>query len=568
MHLKKYFYTLLVAVLWQITAISQQSNHLVVFTNESQPFFVILNGIRQNDQPETNVRITGLNEDFYRLRVIFQNTQIPPVDQSVFFERMGMLTNIEIIHRRNRFRARYAGSMALSGAPAAPNSQTQIAYQQTEGGNTNANPNSTPNNTVSTPNNVQQPHQQQEQNTPTNPGNHGSVSISWSSNTDKNEDNSSNQTSETTITADWEFIMNGTRCPAPNVSAANFQNFIQRMEAENLFNRENMMVNFIQNHCMQAQQIADLIGLGYTTVNALNIAKIGYRHTWDTQNYHLVFNALKDQNQQTQLLEMLQIKPKNNPPNLVPDNTEPIPSQPAFGGYSAEWIFQGNSPIVDYFGFIGCANASRLDLPAVIAAVKKGRFSEDKMNAAENGIQGKCLTVDEILKISEQFSHESDRIAFIQKAAPNVIDIDRLFLLHSALRHSSSRDELHAFLSEKDWQDYGWVYHEKFDPFLSGYDGEIGKDYPLVDVTLLDRNLKSLSFQSDKLIVLQQALMKRSISVAQLKHISGHFRSDSDLIDMWRTIYPAIFDLDRFGSLESLLRFSSSKEEFRTIGKN
>lgn len=568
MQLKNYFIILTAIVLWQTTGFSQQTNHLVVFTNESQPFYVILNGIRQNDQPETNVRIIGLNEDFYRLRVIFQNTEIPPVDQSVFFERMGMLTNIEIIHRRNRFRARYAGSMALNNAPAAPNTQTQIAYQQTEGGNTNTTPNSAPNNPVSTPNNTQQPPQQQT--TPSNPGNSGSgsVSISWSSPSNKDEDNTSDQSSETTMTSDWEFMMNGTRCPAPNVSANNFQNFIQRMEAENLFNRENMMVNFIQNHCMQAQQIADLIGLGYTTVNALNIAKIGYRHTWDTQNYHIVFNALKDQNQQTQLLEMLQIKPKNNPPNLVPDYPETVPSQPTFGGYSAEWIFQGNSPIADYFGFIGCANASNLDMETIITAVKKGRFSEDKMIAAENGIRGKCLTVDEILKITEQFAHESDRMAFLQKAAPSAIDIDRLFLLHTALRHSSSRDELHAFLTNQEWKDYGWVYHEKFDPFLSGYDGEIGKDYPLVDISLLEKQLKALSFQSDKLILLQQALMKRSISVEQLKQIAGHFRSDSDLLEMWKMVYPAIFDLDRFSNLASQLRFSSSKEEFQSIGKN
>lgn len=561
----------------QYIGIAQQTNELVVFTNESQPFYVIVNGIRQNENPETNVRVTNLNEDFYRLRVIFENNEIPPVDQSVYYDKMGMLYNIEVIFRRNRYRARFAGSTPLNNAPAPPSSQTQISYQQEGNQANNATPTNTPNNTK--PHEPEGTHQQEQEETiSTNQGNHGSVGISWSSSTNSNEENTNNQSVEFSIEAEWEFIMNGTRCPQPNVNAANLQNFIQRMEAENMFNRENMMISFIQNHCMMAQQIADLIGLDYSTVNALNVAKTGYRHTWDTQNYHLVIQAINDENQQIQLLEMLQIKPANTPTETVttetlPNETMPIetditPSQPSFGGYSAEWIYQGENTVTNYFGFIGCTNANRVDLKNTIAEVKKARFSSDKLKAAEKGVQGKCLTVDEILKIAELFAHESDRMTFLRQAALNTIDIDRLLLLHSALRHSSSRDELHEFISNQEWSDYGWIYNEAFDPFLTGYDGEIGKDYPLVDVELLDKNLKSMSFQSDKLILIEQALLKRSISVEQLTQISSHFRSDSDFLEMLKLVYPSVFDINSFSKLESQLRFSSSKEEFQTIGQN
>ncbi|HQK98923.1 MAG TPA: hypothetical protein PLH61_12965, partial [Bacteroidia bacterium] len=48
-----------------------QSSNVILFTENGEKFTAILNGIRQNDRPETNVKITGLNAEFYKLKVIF-----------------------------------------------------------------------------------------------------------------------------------------------------------------------------------------------------------------------------------------------------------------------------------------------------------------------------------------------------------------------------------------------------------------------------------------------------------------------------------------------------------------
>ena len=61
-----------------------QTSKLSVFSENGEKFWVVMNGIRQNDKPQTNVKIEGLDQPNYRLRVIFEDEKIKPVDQSVY----------------------------------------------------------------------------------------------------------------------------------------------------------------------------------------------------------------------------------------------------------------------------------------------------------------------------------------------------------------------------------------------------------------------------------------------------------------------------------------------------
>ena len=45
---------------------------------------MILNGLRQNEKPETNVKITGLNASTYKVKVIFENTALGSFDQTAY----------------------------------------------------------------------------------------------------------------------------------------------------------------------------------------------------------------------------------------------------------------------------------------------------------------------------------------------------------------------------------------------------------------------------------------------------------------------------------------------------
>ena len=57
---------LLLCALTLITALSgiaQATSNLIIFASDPTPFYAIVNGIRQNSEPQTNVKITGLSNN-------------------------------------------------------------------------------------------------------------------------------------------------------------------------------------------------------------------------------------------------------------------------------------------------------------------------------------------------------------------------------------------------------------------------------------------------------------------------------------------------------------------------
>jgi len=68
---------------------AQIVNNLVVFCNEGERFTLILNGIQQNQNPETNVRVVGLDLKVYQVKVIFQNHKIKDHNTTISFFRTG-----------------------------------------------------------------------------------------------------------------------------------------------------------------------------------------------------------------------------------------------------------------------------------------------------------------------------------------------------------------------------------------------------------------------------------------------------------------------------------------------
>jgi len=69
-----------------IVGFAQQSMNLVVFSDDGQPFYLVINGVRQNVSPETNVRITDLKAEMQRVKAIFSNAGVGDVDGNVMCE--------------------------------------------------------------------------------------------------------------------------------------------------------------------------------------------------------------------------------------------------------------------------------------------------------------------------------------------------------------------------------------------------------------------------------------------------------------------------------------------------
>lgn len=66
-----------------ILNVSSQTATVTVFSQDGEKFWVILNGIRQNDSPSTNVKVTGLSSPNYRLKIIFEDEKSNTIDKDI-----------------------------------------------------------------------------------------------------------------------------------------------------------------------------------------------------------------------------------------------------------------------------------------------------------------------------------------------------------------------------------------------------------------------------------------------------------------------------------------------------
>src|SRR5882672_5574978 len=96
--MKKVFFLLLISTMVQLEAASQIINNLVVFSNDGEKFTLILNGERQNLNPESKVKVTDLTLKVYKVTLIFEDQKFKPHNTDLTFFN----TNYECVFTLNR----------------------------------------------------------------------------------------------------------------------------------------------------------------------------------------------------------------------------------------------------------------------------------------------------------------------------------------------------------------------------------------------------------------------------------------------------------------------------------
>ncbi|MGZ4090070.1 MAG: DUF4476 domain-containing protein [Bacteroidia bacterium] len=144
---------------------AQDTYNLVLFSDDGEPFFAFVNGIRQNDKPETNIKVTGLNSQALSIRVQFEDGKLPVLKQNMAPEA-GYEHTVRIKKNVKKvMKMQYFGKVALNEAPRTTASTIQYhtaenpmdnGSQQTDNGISNDSE-STTMNTASTTVNTSSP---------------------------------------------------------------------------------------------------------------------------------------------------------------------------------------------------------------------------------------------------------------------------------------------------------------------------------------------------------------------------------------------------------------------------
>lgn len=121
---------LLLAVYATVQAFAQTSN-LVFFSTGGEKFYVILNGIRQNEKAETNVKVTGLPQPYYDTRIIFEDKALGELKKLLNFNP-GTETVFNVMkNNKGEYVCRWQSEVPLAqAAPPAPG-QNVMVYTQT-----------------------------------------------------------------------------------------------------------------------------------------------------------------------------------------------------------------------------------------------------------------------------------------------------------------------------------------------------------------------------------------------------------------------------------------------------
>lgn len=124
-------FVLLCAFFFGITTAGfMQSGNVVFFAEQGEKFSVIMNGLRVNDKPETNIKVSDLRSEFYKVKIIFDNPNIPDIDKNVAIVLGEEVTYNIRKNKKGEYILAYFSQTPLAQLPPPPPNQTTIVYTQ------------------------------------------------------------------------------------------------------------------------------------------------------------------------------------------------------------------------------------------------------------------------------------------------------------------------------------------------------------------------------------------------------------------------------------------------------
>ena len=307
-----------------------QTANAVLFTENGEKFTAILNGIRQNDKSETNVKITGLNAEYYKLKVIFDNKSIGERNFNLAVQIGNESTYNIKKNSKGEYVLRFMSVVPIAEAPPSSPSQSEVVYTSNPAAETSNTGTITHQTTTTTT--VKGGHSNPDDinfNMGVNVGDQGgNVSINMSG---MDGSNSSSTTTHTTTTTTLSNNIhqnpqheqpappppppaylpgyNGPYgCPAP-LSQIDFNALKQTIKTKN-FEDTKMTIakQVVSKQCFFVYQVKEIMQLFSFEESKLEFAKYAYDHTYDLGNYFKVNDAFTFESSIDDLNEYIQSK--------------------------------------------------------------------------------------------------------------------------------------------------------------------------------------------------------------------------------------------------------------------
>jgi hypothetical protein len=411
-----------------------QSN-LTVFNNGGQQFFVILNGIKQNSVPQTNVVVSGIKNGGYAMKVIFADGKTPDLNRRLFFEEPQDVS-FEAVFKKGKGNLRLISIVPVSGSM-----NNGLVYRENDGfiysdapvvnqqhNNWNAKPNS---NQQTDWNNQQNVNQQTNWNTNTQ--------ISTPQNTDNNWNNQQTQTTFQTNTTGQP--MNGSVQVNTNL---NTNQTNTQWNDNNLNGGVNLNVN-VNGTGMNTTFVDPVTGETFNMNMNMNVDGLNTQQT-TTQTTTVTTNTSGNWNQQNNQTQQNTNWNNNQQNNQNQQNTNWSNTQQ--NTQNNNWNNQTQpitAPPVTNSKFINCTNAI-WNFDEFMSDLKEQSFESSKIDIMKKDLVQTCVSFQQAKQMLELLTFEASRYEMAQYLYFRMTD-----------RPAAERGMLPLFTFEatkNDWRDF------------------------------------------------------------------------------------------------------------------
>lgn len=285
---------------------AQAQSDLVVFSDNGERFFLVVNGQQYNKTPETNVKAADLKADFVRVKIIFENGQLPEITNNTPLEFGSETTMMIKQDKKGAYKLIWRGTAPRNAQAVAPIQQPMPAaapmqqpVQQTAvvvPGGTVVQQTTTTTTIGGSPNSA---------NVSIGVPGVGGISINVNDGGMGMNETIQQTTTTTTIGTNTNVYQqpvqqvqpvqqygpgwNG-RCyaMAPDAFAA-AKRSIEAADFEQT--KLSVAQQIASSHCMTSGQVREVLGLFDFEQTKLDFAKRTYPNVWDPQNYFMVNDA-------------------------------------------------------------------------------------------------------------------------------------------------------------------------------------------------------------------------------------------------------------------------------------
>ena len=446
-----------------------QGSNLILFAEQGEQFWVILNGIKQNDQPQTNVKITSLVAPSHKLKIIFKEDAKGELDKTIYLQQQySEDTYVIKKNNKNAYIMRFMNTVPLAQAPQQNPNQQVIIYSATPppvqnnngvslGVNVNEQNTGQNNNGVSIGVNVNDQNVGVSFNMNINDGNSQQQSnINYSATSSYNSNYYHSDQNQQQYVYQMPGYNGPIACPYP-MPSEQFIQVKQSIDSKSFDDTKlTMAKQVINSNCLLSSQVKEILLLFSFEDTRLELAKYAYGNTYDVSNYYTINDAFTFESTIDELnkyitshpIQPIVVQPiHNNPPshnNQNPSNNNhqdkhnqqhPIQQQPA-------------NVLPGYNGPVGCQfPMSQNDFANAKQSIASKSFEDSKLTLANQILNSNCLLTSQVKEIMLLFSFEDTRLKLAKSAYGRTYDIGNYYLLNDAFTFESSIDELNKYIN-------------------------------------------------------------------------------------------------------------------------